>query len=891
MLCIPIAWVVGLLLTSCQLSRAEPPQNPLYIFEIQERIAASFDVDQNTNYTGTICPKHQPSVLASLTELAALPETHPEASDHLRNIYAQATQATIDLFRENDHGFLIGLHGCRIGSPSHSIPGTHFYVAAWGQPAQQMTTGQLHTLQRRADGWLLLLDKKGSTAGGPIPYDIIRIEWMDAGWQTIEHSLAPDPYSISKMVQTADGTQLDLWVTYWSGEQPCTLTEAFTSEYFLHMWDALLTYDLQADALTLRNRQIISWELWKDGGYYETALDWQQYCLENNADATPPSSKLVKSDGPAVYLLNSQGILRHIPSWADFVALGYDGAEITTLTDTELAGYPIGWPLTADSAELLPPEALNPLSRVSAVTVDGQRERLWIGTSHSGVAECPWTQTGAPDPLAIHNQVDPQTCLLHTTFTGDLLDNTIRAVVLGQDDSVWALSPRGVSQYGGDEWVAVPLAEGVSDSGGLSLAALADGHVWVGGDGYLAHGMPNSEWQVYTAIEQPLLDDSFARISIDERGIVTFWGQKRELRFDGLQQPNQQWTAASLDGESEIIFLPDPPPPPDVTPPPLDFPDPLADYQAWLQTWPRPADDNGRCMHFVQTSWLDVDDAQRHIDRLVDLGVRWTVVPYANHFQLRRLVPLFEEAEITVIWRPFVRPYESYQWWAEDIAYLRERGIPPYMQLYNEPSLRQEWERPGVDAPVISQDTYLSQLNAATREVYEAGGYVGLQLLDLEWTKTTLQTLKAGELNDTFDRLFFIPHPYGLNHPPEYDEDESSVLGFRFFADVFEEEIGFIPMMIAGEGGWRPNEQQDDRYPPVSVEDHRDYHVAVFEWFRSGELSNGEPLPDYLFAFCPWLIADPVDSAGWYDSQSGDRTPTIEAVQALSPFVRRFSWD
>jgi hypothetical protein len=136
-----------------------------------------------------------------------------------------------------------------------------------------------------------------------------------------------------------------------------------------------------------------------------------------------------------------------------------------------------------------------------------------------------------------------------------------------------------------------------------------------------------------------------------------------------------------------------------------------------------------------------------------------------------------------------------------------------------------------------------------------------------------------------------VAHLYGLNHPPDYEEDINGVLGFREFAQVFEEEIGFVPVMISGEGGWRPGEAQDDRFPAISQELHRDYHLAVFDWFRTGELSNGESLPDYFFAFCPWLISDPGDSAAWFDSDSGDRNLTSEAVEAMLPFERKFSWD
>ncbi|MDH3676252.1 MAG: hypothetical protein OES12_12220, partial [Anaerolineae bacterium] len=72
---------------------------------------------------------------------------------------------------------------------------------------------------------------------------------------------------------------------------------------------------------------------------------------------------------------------------------------------------------------------------------------------------------------------------------------------------------------------------------------------------------------------------------------------------------------------------------------------------------------------------------------------------------------------------------------------------------------------------------------------------------------------------------------------------------------------------------------------------HRDYHLAVFDWFRNGELGNGETLPDYFFAFCPWLISDSNDPAAWFDGASGDRTLTIKAVEALPTFERQLSCD
>jgi hypothetical protein len=168
------------------------------------------------------------------------------------------------------------------------------------------------------------------------------------------------------------------------------------------------------------------------------------------------------------------------------------------------------------------------------------------------------------------------------------------------------------------------------------------------------------------------------------------------------------------------------------------------------------------------------------------------------------------------------------------------------------------------------------------RAVYDAGGYPGLQTIDPEWTRASLQYLKSAGLAYTFDRLWYAIHMYGSNHPPEYDDDIYSVIGsLQVQAQVFEDELGFVPPFIAGEGGWRLGEASDTRYPAISEQMHADYYVAVFEWFETGQLSNGESLPDYLFAFCPWLLSDPWDPAAWYDSASGDRTLTIQAVEAL----------
>lgn len=508
----------------------------------------------------------------------------------------------------------------------------------------------------------------------------------------------------------------------------------------------------------------------------------------------------------------------------------------------------------------------DPPKSITALIFDREAATLWAGTRSAGL---------------FGYDVRKDSWQSYNILNSNLGDNAINDLKRASDGSLWLATASGVSIYRNSEWKNLPLTRDLPDKGALSLVIAGDNTVWVAGEGYIAQVNPGETWRVYREIDNPLLSGRSRFVVLDDEDHPWFIGRRGKIHFDG-----EAWIAIDADVRRFAEFTPVEPQA-IVTPPALDFPLPSHDYVRWLKTWPRPEDDNGRGMHFLQTHQFDAIEAQRQVNRMQKLGVHWALVHYADHDQLMRTAPIFQAAGITVVWRPFVRPYGTYDNWAEDVRFLRARGLAPYIQLYNEPSLAQEWD----DAHPVDQETYWRDLLPAARQVYDAGGYIGLQLVNPGWLRLTLQRMKAQGMSDVFDRLFFVPHLYGLNHPPEYDEDVNSVLGFREFARVFEEEIGFVPAMIAGEGGWRPGEAQDNRYPTVSEELHRNYHLAVFDWFRTGQLSNGEALPDYFFAFCPWLISDSDDPAAWFDSTSGDRILTIEAVEAIPPFKREFSWD
>jgi hypothetical protein len=101
------------------------------------------------------------------------------------------------------------------------------------------------------------------------------------------------------------------------------------------------------------------------------------------------------------------------------------------------------------------------------------------------------------------------------------------------------------------------------------------------------------------------------------------------------------------------------------------------------------------------------------------------------------------------------------------------------------------------------------------KDVYNAGGYVGIQVLDQDWLRAVIASVKAQKGERLFGRMFFVPHLYGLNHPPNYVADPAGVLGFRTFVPLFQQAIGFVPPFIAGEGGWKFAAGDDNRFPLI----------------------------------------------------------------------------
>ena len=339
----------------------------------------------------------------------------------------------------------------------------------------------------------------------------------------------------------------------------------------------------------------------------------------------------------------------------------------------------------------------------------------------------------------------------------------------------------------------------------------------------------------------------------------------------------------------------DPPPNPDPTPLPVGTRPPTvvltADNIARLRSFPRPANDNGRGLHFS----IDLRDESIAwtVGNLRSIDARWTLIYAQDELQAGRAARACWDAGIM----PVVRIGKKINEFFDSVAYVRvlqSIGAPPYIQIFNEPTDDREWENPRpADLLRVFGRNWARQAAA----VFDAGGYPGLQVLEKDELGAAIDAVAEINRTDIWERAFFCTHNYGANHPPAYPydlgmtvfDDFYGVLSFLAFAKWMQERIGFVLPIIGGEGGWQFGQDQDKRYPKAEQPYHAQYHKEVFDWFRTGLLSNGETLPDYLFSVTPWIAAG-WGADDWWGGVLGTKTETIAAVQAIPPFVRKFSW-
>jgi len=354
------------------------------------------------------------------------------------------------------------------------------------------------------------------------------------------------------------------------------------------------------------------------------------------------------------------------------------------------------------------------------------------------------------------------------------------------------------------------------------------------------------------------------------------------------QTPTQTPTQTQIPGLSPGTEEPTQPPTVLITPENVDR----------LRTFPRPPGDNGRGFHFS----LDMKEetVASDIQKAKDLGVKWAVLYPGDELQAIRAATQVWQAGIMPIIRfnaKIDKAGSNFQSQVrKTVEELNKRGVPVYLQIYNEPGDSREWSGgvPNNYAKIFAQNW-----RTMAEVVYNSGGYPGLQILNKDELEAVLKAVPPD--NPLWQKTWFSLHNYGnfgdISNPPDYvpaSEDETAFLNFLKWAEIFKDKLGFVPPIIGTEGGWEPKPLQGQSKPTEErLKTNAQYFKQVYDSFRTGVLPNGEPLPDYFFAFSPYLLSGYSGYKGfaWYGGLYGDLIDNINAVKSIPDFERKFSWD
>ena len=303
-----------------------------------------------------------------------------------------------------------------------------------------------------------------------------------------------------------------------------------------------------------------------------------------------------------------------------------------------------------------------------------------------------------------------------------------------------------------------------------------------------------------------------------------------------------------------------------------------------LNQYPRPADDDGRGIHWVPTVAQSKATVDRFVKEADELGVRW-VTFLNNGAQVGDndyLVQELGKRGIMPVMRVFTPNGSTIDGdLGAMVRHYVAKGVP-YFQLYNEPNLPDEnnGREPNVDR-------YLDKWTSAARTVVDNGGLPGFGALapgaqydDLKFLRESVHGLKQRGQTNLLDRSWLSIHNYMFNRPADYNADSNGFLNFRAYDQILKEELGRSLPMIGTEGGAMVGWNQDPGFPKVDRNRQAEMIQDAFKYM-------GQKREPYNMAYSVWNIAnkeggafDPSFEKGALFTGDGP-SPAVAAIKAL----------
>jgi hypothetical protein len=285
-------------------------------------------------------------------------------------------------------------------------------------------------------------------------------------------------------------------------------------------------------------------------------------------------------------------------------------------------------------------------------------------------------------------------------------------------------------------------------------------------------------------------------------------------------------------------------------------------------SYPRPAHDNGRGLHWIPTTGSSPEAVDRFVDEAKSMHASWVVFLNEgadvgkNDYLVKKLTDAGIEP-VMRIYTPGVGPVggdvESM------VRHYKELGVH-YYQVLNEPNLRDE---NGGQTPNV--DRYLDSWIPTARKVIAGGGLPGFGALspagdvdDVQFLRDALDGLKARNALDTLDHGWLAAHNYTLGRPID---DQGGFMKFRWYDEVVRAKLGRSVPIIGTEGG--------------TTTGSRDTDVSAMKYMETAH----EP---YFFTNTLWVIAN--KAGGGHDPQwekhalirDDGTSPVVDALRTIA---------
>ena len=302
-----------------------------------------------------------------------------------------------------------------------------------------------------------------------------------------------------------------------------------------------------------------------------------------------------------------------------------------------------------------------------------------------------------------------------------------------------------------------------------------------------------------------------------------------------------------------------------------------------LKTFPRPDGDNGRGLHWFPNTYQSPTVVTAFVPELVAMRIKWVTFVQgledyeleANEYLVRSLLthgimPVMRvEARIGAMdLRRFRRVVEKY----------RGLGVA-YIQIYNEPNLKDEWRDEGVGTPQQFASFWLD----AAEIVAASHGLTGLAAMspggdvdDYDYLRAVLESLGKTRRYDVLRRTWLAVHNYSGGRPSDFVGDDAGYGRYRRYASLSRTVLGVTLPMIGTEGGPQPAER--GRPAPADAQTQARWITEAFQSLRTRE--------PYWLAYSPWLIGNAV--GGGTDARwEGAAWFKVDRVEPVVEFVKR----